>query len=391
MIRYEKAIFIIGSTAVGKTKLGIDLALHINGEIISSDSMQIYQKASLMTAKPTLEEQKLVKHHLIDILPISTTDFTVREYQQLALDAAQDIISRGKTPIFVGGTMYYIESILYDRVFTPGDSALQEPDEGEILRKIQEFDEKLLTEIDSKNSRHLRNAYNYIVKTGNKPSEKSNQNKLRFDQSFIIFLYCDTDVLESRIRKRIENMIADGGLDEIREILENSNQGFTKGVLQSIGYKEFEPFMSDSTKLQECIDSLVTSTLQYSKKQIRWINNRLKPYLFLNVINTNNADAWEEIKNKGIDALNNDVNSKEVVLPKIEAKNCEVCGVKLFGNSEWIQHLQSRKHKKNKDKDFSDDEEVRKCEVCEKVLNGKKHWINHIQSRKHLRKTKNFK
>ena len=269
MIRYEKAIFIIGSTAVGKTKLGIDLALHINGEIISSDSMQIYQKASLMTAKPTLEEQKLVKHHLIDILPISTTDFTVREYQQLALDAVQDIISRGKTPIFVGGTMYYIESMLYDRVFTPGDSALQEPDEGEILRKIQEFDEKLLTEIDSKNSRHLRNAYNYLVKTGNKPSEKSNQNKLRFDQSFIIFLYCDTDVLESRIRKRIENMIADGGLDEIREILENSNQGFTKGVLQSIGYKEFEPFMSDSTKLQECIDSLVTSTLQYSKKQIR--------------------------------------------------------------------------------------------------------------------------
>ena len=148
MIRYEKAIFIIGSTAVGKTKLGIDLALHINGEIIS-------RKASLMTAKPTLEEQKLVKHHLIDILPISTTDFTVREYQQLALDAVQDIISRGKTPIFVGGTMYYIESMLYDRVFTPGDSALQEPDEGEILRKIQEFDEKLLTEIDSKNSRHL--------------------------------------------------------------------------------------------------------------------------------------------------------------------------------------------------------------------------------------------
>lgn len=384
--RYEKAIFIIGSTAVGKTKLGIDLALHVNGEIISSDSMQLYQKASLMTAKPNLEEQSMVKHHLIDFLPITTTDFTVRDYQRLALNAVDDITSRGKTPLIVGGTMYYIESLLYDRTFTPGDCA--EPSENEnLLEKIREIDEKY--DLDTKNPRRLRNNYNYIVKTGCKPSEKPVNNQLRFTNSFVIWLHCDNNILENRVRKRISEMIQQGGLREIEEIMAENHSDYTKGVLQSIGYKEFESYFKDPATLQVCIDNLITKTMQYSKKQIRWIKNRMQPYLNINVINTDHAEDWENIKGQGILALNSDVNAKEVVIKRVEVKNCEKCGVSLNGRSEWEQHLKSRRHKKNIDLDFSDDEESRKCEICQKELTGKKNWVSHVKSRKHLRKVRN--
>jgi tRNA dimethylallyltransferase len=383
---YEKAIFIIGSTAVGKTKLGIDIARHIDGEIISSDSMQLYQKASLMTAKPTAEEQSLARHHLIDVLPITTTNFTVRDYQQLALRALEDITSRNKIPVFVGGTMYYIESVLYDRVFSPGESATQEIDDDEILEKIKELDEDYLLNSDYRNPRHLRNAYNYIAKTGSKVSEKSTENKLRFKKTVVIWLHCDIDVLESRVRARIENMINNGGLEEIKEILAETHSDYTKGVLQSIGYKEFEPYIADPSKLQDCINNLVTATLQYSKRQIRWINNRMVPYLKINLINTNEAHNWEIIKNAGISALDIDVSAQEVTFSKLEAKDCDLCGVRLLGKSEWDQHIKSRRHKKTKDKDFSDDDLTRNCEVCERVFQGKLQWSYHIRSKKHLKR-----
>ena len=185
-------------------------------------------------------------------------------------------------------------------------------------------------------------------------------------------------------------MISGGGLEEIKEILLDTQNNYKKGVLQSIGYKEFEPFLqnNDQNTLEKCINSLVLSTLQYSKKQIRWIKNRMQQYLYINIINTNNSSDWDSIKAAGIDALNHDVEISEVVFPKIVVKDCDICGVKLKGKTEWEQHMKSRKHKKNLDQDYSDDEENRNCELCQKSVKGKIHWMSHIKSRKHLRKVK---
>ena len=245
---FERAVFVIGSTAVGKTKLGIDIAKHINGEIISTDSMQIYQKASLMTAKPTFEEQQQVKHHLIDFLPLNKRNFTVREYQELALSAASDIVSRGKTPVFVGGTMYYVESVLFDKDY-PHENLIPEIPDSEVLKNLELVDESFVKTNDS-NPRHLRNAYFYYLTTGKKPSERVLEQKLRFKHSIIIWLQCSLEVLELRVRKRIEMMIQDGGLTEIEEVLDSCQCDSTRGVLQSIGYKEFEPFFLQKNTLQ---------------------------------------------------------------------------------------------------------------------------------------------
>ncbi|OMJ80480.1 hypothetical protein SteCoe_19228 [Stentor coeruleus] len=386
--KFDKAIFIIGSTAVGKTKLGIDIAQSINGEIISSDSMQIYQKASLMTAKPTLEEQSLIKHHLIDFLPLTTVNFCIRDYQKLALAAVDDITSRGKIPIFVGGTMYYVESILYDKEFHEGGQ--YEAEENEIIQELKEVDEKFLNE--DVNPRHVRNAYSFFKNTGIKPSDRKFDNKLRFENSVVIWLYCDTEILRNRARKRIEGMIKEGGLEEIREVLENAHkEGYTKGVLQSIGYKEFEEYLNNPSCLEECIERLLTSTVQYSRKQIRWIKNRMEPYFQVNKINTDNAEDWASIRQQGIEALNHSVSTLQVSIPKLESFNCESCGVILRGKSEWDQHIKSSRHKRKQEAEIIDDELVRNCEMCDKQITGLVNWSKHVKSRKHMRRARKYK
>lgn len=384
---FEKAVFVIGSTAVGKTKLGIEIAKQINGEIISTDSMQIYQKASLMTAKPTLEEQLQVKHHLIDFLPLNKSNFTVREYQELALNAASDIISRGKTPVFVGGTMYYVESVLFDKDY-PHENLFPEISDSDILKNLELVDENLVKISDS-NPRHLRNAYFYFLTTGKKPSERILEQKLRFKHNVVIWLQCSLEVLELRVKKRIEAMIQEGGLSEIEEILNNCNCDLTRGVLQSIGYKEFEPYFLQKNTLQECIDRLVLSTMQYSKKQIRWIKNRIHGHLQINRIDTSNAEDWESIKRQGLEALEKETGETNFIIPKQSAWNCETCGITLKGNSEWTQHIRSKKHKKKKELQVSDDDIERPCEICEKPIQGKKNWVFHLKSKKHIRKSKN--
>ena len=183
------------------------------------------------------------------------------------------------------------------------------------------------------------------LKTGCKPSEKSTENRLRFDKSYIIWLYCDPEILEQRVRTRIESMISQGGLSEIEEILRETHSDYTKGVLQSIGYKEFEPYISQSQSLETCVNNLVTKTLQYSKKQIRWIKNRMQPHLNISAINTNKAEDWDSIRSQGINALQFDVQVGNVVIPRVEARDCEKCGVKLLGNAEWDQHIRSRRHR----------------------------------------------
>jgi tRNA dimethylallyltransferase len=391
MARFTKAVFIIGSTAVGKTRLGIDVALKVDGEIVSTDSMQIYQKASLMTAKPSAEERLQVPHHLIDFLPLERSDFTVRDYQELALEAVSVIEKKGKVPVFVGGTLYYVESLLFDKDFHLDE--LQVPESLKVMisedglkEKLQEIDPEYFQSNDM-NPRHLRNAFLYHLSTGLLPSARVVQQKLRFQEATVIWLHCSPKVLETRVRERILKMIHEGGLAEIEEVL-NSGQDFTKGALQSIGYKEFGAFFNKTSSLEDCIERLVVSTLQYSKKQVRWIKNRLEPFLKVNKICTDHAENWENIQNQAFQSLNNTTSGKSFIIPKPQSKKCDLCQVSLLGEAEWKQHLSSKSHKRKKEQQISDDEETRICEVCEKEILGKRNWFFHLKSKKHLRKNR---
>ena len=375
----------IGSTAVGKTKLGIDLALKLNGEIVSTDSMQIYEKASLMTAKPSPEERLQVPHHLIDLLPLSKSDFSVREYQNLALNVVKTIEAREKTPIFVGGTLYYVESLLFDKDY-PAEASIPELSDEQIYENLLKADPEYF-KINDSNSRHIRNAYFYYTSTGLLPSARVVEQNLRFSNSVIIWLHCSPQVLEVRVRARILKMIQEGGLAEIQEILASGND-FTKGVLQSIGYKEFENYFNGTASLESCIDKLVLSTLQYSKKQVRWIKNRLEPFLMVHKICTDQADDWDSIKAKAFEALGQEIEQGKFFVPKVQTRVCELCQVNLRGNSEWNQHVKSKLHKRKKEAMVEDDEEIRVCDVCEKEVTGMKNWVLHLKSKKHLRRSR---
>ena len=385
LANFAKAVFVIGSTAVGKTKLGIDLALRLNGEIVSTDSMQIYEKASLMTAKPSPEERLQVPHHLIDLLPLSKSDFTVREYQSLALNVVRTIESQGKTPIFVGGTLYYVESLLFDKDY-PADASMPELSDEEIYEKLQQADPEYF-KINDSNHRHIRNAYFYYTSTGLLPSARVVEQNLRFSNSVIIWLHCSPQLLEGRVRARIAKMIQEGGLTEIQEVLASGNN-FTKGVLQSIGYKEFESYFAGTANLESCIDKLVLSTLQYSRKQVRWIKNRLEPFLRVHKICTDQAEDWDFIKNQAFEALDKQIEQGKFLVPKVESRVCALCQVTLRGSSEWSQHIKSKSHKKKKEGQVEDDEESRLCEVCEKEVLGMKNWLLHLKSKKHLRRSR---
>lgn len=270
----SRIVYIIGTTAVGKSKLAMDIAKHFNGEIISTDSMQLYKKASLMTAKPSILDMLEVPHHLVDFLPISEKSFTICDYQSLALKAIEDIQTRGKMPVIVGGTMYYVESLLYDRPFVKESgeiSSLESENTEYLYEKLKELDPEHAKRIAAQDRRRIRNALNYIFTTGNLYSQKDIISRVRFPNSVIIWLKCEADVLEQRARTRIMAMLEDGGKEEILSILsENKDNDYTRGVLQSIGYKEFEPLLTAGDQaIPQCINDLLTATLKYSKKQLK--------------------------------------------------------------------------------------------------------------------------
>jgi tRNA dimethylallyltransferase len=351
-----KVLFIIGATAVGKTKLAIGLAGQYNAEIVSADSMQIYKGASLMTAKPTTEEMNLIPHHLVDLLDIQNKEFNVCKYQSLALKAIQEIRERGKAPIVVGGTMYYIESVLLRRPFVQKEPIVPELESEEtsaLYEKLQELDPEYAAQVSEHNRRRIRNALAYILATSSKYSQKDKTSTIRFPYSQIFWLKCEKEVLRSRVRNRIHSMLKEGGLNEIRSVLQNSaDHDYTQGVLQSIGYKEFLPILIEGeSALDKCIENLVISTMQYTNKQERWIKNRLIGKIPVHIIDTTHPENWAEILNNAIrlwETGEDCRNITEVCTSNMMSRICTVCNMRLIGESEWNQHIKSRKHKKNK-------------------------------------------
>ena len=264
-------IVITGPTAVGKTKLSVELAKKINGEVINADSTQVYKGLDIATAKIKENEKEGIVHHLFDIKDI-TEDYTVYDYQKDARKLIDDILKRGKTPILVGGTGLYIKACLYDYKFEQdvkfNDYSTLTNEQ--IYNKLKLVDKNI--DIHVNNRKRLVNALNYYELTGKLFSEKEKTDKLLYDTIFI-GLTVDRTLLYDRINKRVDIMVKEGLIEEALKIYKSNIR--TKAVMTPIGYKELFSYFDGVKSMDECIELIKQNSRKYAKRQYTWFNNQM--------------------------------------------------------------------------------------------------------------------
>lgn len=271
---------IVGPTAVGKTALSIELAKRFNGEIINGDSMQIYRELSIGTAKITKKEMEGVPHHLLDIKD-ATDSFSVAEYQKIVREKIEEIASRGKLPIIVGGTGLYIQSVLYDFRFTEQpkiDVELQRQLEKlspEVLfNRLQMVDPEAAAEIHPNNIQRLMRAIERVEFSGKQKKEiEQDQGQEKVYPHYIIGLTTDREILYERINKRVDLMVEKGLLDEVKLLHEKGIRGVQS--IQAIGYKEIYAFLDGLLTLDEALDNLKQNSRRYAKRQLTYFRNKM--------------------------------------------------------------------------------------------------------------------
>ena len=263
----KKIICIVGPTGVGKTKLSIELAKKINGEIINADSTQVYKGMDVATAKVTEEEKENIVHHLFDIKNIDE-DYTVYDYQRDCRLKIDEIKEKGKTPIIVGGTGLYIKAALYDYKFEEENNNIDEYlnyNNEELYNKLLSIDPT--TQIHKNNRKRIIRALNYYNQNNEPITNKEKTNKLLYDVVFI-GLTTDREILYNRINKRVEIMLENGLINEAKKIYDTNIR--SKAVLTPIGYKElFNYFDSKCTK-EDAIDLIKQRSRKYAKRQYTW-------------------------------------------------------------------------------------------------------------------------
>ncbi|OHX30209.1 tRNA (adenosine(37)-N6)-dimethylallyltransferase MiaA [Bacillus mycoides] len=282
-VQREKVAVIIGPTAVGKTKLSIDLAKALNGEIISGDSMQIYRTMDIGTAKVTTDEMDGIPHYMIDIKDPEDA-FSVAEFQERVRKCIREITERGKLPIIVGGTGLYIQSVLFDYQFTDeaGDATYREQMEKLALergveyihKKLQEVDPESAERIHANNVRRVIRALEIFHTTGEKMSNQleKQENELLYDVS-LIGLTMDREMLYDRINLRVNLMIEQGLLEEVKGLHERGVRDCQS--IQAIGYKEIYDYFENRVSLEEAVSQLKTNSRRYAKRQLTWFRNKM--------------------------------------------------------------------------------------------------------------------
>ena len=274
-----KVIVICGPTASGKTKLSIEVAKMVNGEIVSADSMQIYKDMTIGTAKPTTEEMQGIKHYLIDFVSPDKR-YSVAEYKNDATNAIEEIISKGKTPIVVGGTGLYVNSLIYEIEYpsveldTNYRKKLEEIAEKEGLDRLYEMAMKVdklamkkISQNDKKRICRVLEIYHATGKTKTQIEIESRANEPKYD--YLVFgISMDREKLYDRINKRVDIMIEDGLIDEVKEVL-NKYDDFPT-AMQGLGYKEVVEYINGDTTKEEMIEKIKMETRRYAKRQLTW-------------------------------------------------------------------------------------------------------------------------
>ena len=269
---------IAGPTASGKTSLSIEIAKRFNGEIVSADSMQIYKTMDIATAKPDEAEMQGIPHHLIGIIE-PDEEFSVAEYKTRAIKAIDDIISRGKMPIVVGGTGFYIDTLMnntefLDYVKSDIRTVLERRNEEEgaekLLQELSEVDPVTAEKLHINDTKRIIRALEVYYSTGKTISEQRELSHLTESPYSWCLIGLNADnrqCLYDRINLRVDIMLENGLLDEARSFFSSE---VSHTAVQAIGYKELKPFLDGQKSLDDAVEKLKMETRRYAKRQLTW-------------------------------------------------------------------------------------------------------------------------
>ena len=276
----NKLIILAGPTASGKTSVSIDLAKRLGGEIISADSMQVYKYMDVGTAKISVEEMQGVKHHLIDVLD-PKEDFNIVKFQNMVKCSIEEIVKNGHIPILVGGTGFYIQSIIYDIDFNNEDdnSSVRKKLEEEydtygadfMYEKLKKIDSVSAKTIHKNNKKRIIRAIEFFL-INNEPisshNEVQREKKSPYDYRFFV-LNPPRDILYERINKRVDIMVENGLVDEVKKLRE-MGLSMENISMQGIGYKEIIEYLDGEVSLETAIENIKQNTRHMAKRQVTW-------------------------------------------------------------------------------------------------------------------------
>ncbi|XP_048414321.1 tRNA dimethylallyltransferase isoform X1 [Stegostoma tigrinum] len=401
-------LVILGPTGSGKSRLALEIGRRLRGEIISADSMQVYKGLDIITNKVTREEQQLCRHHMISFLD-PLVSYSVVDFRNKALSIIKNIIDRQKVPIIVGGTNYYIESLLWkvlvdtkeEKAFSAPDHAagsrtpspnrkeeLEKLDCQELHKRLAEVDPEMAAKLHPHDKRKVARSLQVYEEVGVPHSKllmKQRQEEgggplggaLRFPRPCILWLHADLSVLDERLDHRVDEMLAAGLLEELmgfhtlynqQKIAENS-QDYQHGIFQSIGFKEFHEYLTSNSSCTETREKLLNQgiaalkqvTKRYARKQNKWVRNRFLKRPGANVppvygLDVTDVSKWEET----------------VLHPALQI--LESC---LKGEEPPVLPLTV---------ECDQNEEKRKrhvCELCDRIILGDREWKAHLKSKNH--------
>lgn len=280
-------IVIAGPTASGKSKLAVELAKKIDGEIVSADSMQIYMDMDIGTAKVTNQEMQGIKHYMLDFVAPNER-YSVSSYKKEAEKCIEEIISKGKTPIICGGTGLYIDSLIYNIEFLEEEidetyrNKLNKIAENEGLESLynvaMKIDPKAMEKISKNDQKRIIRVLEIYHKTGKTKTEQdleSRKNEVKYNYK-IFAINMDREILYNRINKRVDKMIQNGLIDEVKLILQKYEEFPT--AIQGLGYKEVVQFLNGQLTKEEMIEKLKMETRRYAKRQITWFKKNKETY-----------------------------------------------------------------------------------------------------------------
>ncbi|XP_077338209.1 tRNA dimethylallyltransferase isoform X2 [Lithobates pipiens] len=406
-------VVLLGATGTGKSKLAIQLGRSLGGEIISSDSMQVYQGLDIITNKVTSEEQQLCKHHMISFVDPLVTSFTVVDFRNKAVALIEDIFSRDKVPIVVGGTNYYIESLLWKVLVDVGSpSAVKTNDEGdafqlvsdrkselekldglELYARLKAVDPEMAAKLHPHDKRKIARSLQVFEESGFPHTEHLRWQQedgggplggsLRYPNPCILWLHSAQEVLNTRLNARVDEMLQMGLIKELQDFHERynarlvaqSDQDYQHGIFQSIGFKEFHEYLvtmdnsnpeQKEVLLQRGIETLKQRTQKYAKKQNKWVKNR-----FLKRPGPNVPSVY------GLDVTDVSFWNENVLSPAIEIVSSFIQG-----------HLPSIEPMKIACDNSDNKRSSRLCDLCNRIIIGDQEWAAHTKSKSHLHHAK---
>ena len=287
-----KVIVICGPTASGKTSLSISLAKKINGEIVSCDSMQIYKEMDIGSAKPTVEEMQEIKHYLVDFVSPEKR-YSVSEYKEDASKAIEEIINKGKTPIIVGGTGLYLNSLIYNIQYNEMEVDLNYRRELEkeaeeyvlevLYNRAKEIDPEAMEKVSANDKKRITRVLEIYNATGRNKTELEKKSRKEVPYNYLIFgINMERSILYDRINKRVDIMLEQGLIEEVKNLINKYSNMPT--AMQGLGYKEVKEFLDGNISKEEMIEKIKMETRRYAKRQITWFK-RIENIIWLDGLN----------------------------------------------------------------------------------------------------------